>query len=451
MKIQDNKFAYGEHFQVKIIAACLLDQNYYNQYFDVIDYKYFDSQPLATIYKSFKQHYLKQGYIPTFDILGFMVTQIQNEVLRESCFAQLKRIYMSMKDKDLQFVKQRTAAFCKNQKLKEAIIESSKYIFAQDYQKIRTILDKALSVGQTNRSYIDYVQNFDKRYSPDQRKCVQTPWTVITQLMGGGLGRAQLGVIGAAQGVGKSWQLTQIGVRAMNLGLKVAHIGLQLTQQYAFQRYDAALFNMPFGQLVQKHEQIRHRVQKYQDQLKIKNFPPGTITVSTIKATLRLMIARGFTPNVLIIDYADLLRQDSKYRSNSLYEQQGQVYLELRALAKQFDIPVWTASQLNREATTANVVTNNMLSDSFKKGMHADFLFGMSRTLQDKTQGTCRFTVLKNRQGADGITFTGSFNSSTGKLQIYPPNSQMHRQVKQKMDSRETVIKQLIKQRLSEI
>lgn len=348
--MKDTKFAYGNAFQIKLISAILTDQTYYSQYFDIIDVNYFDSQPLCAIYNIILKYYLQYKTIPTFQVVGININDIKNQNIQQASFQQMKHIYMSMKDKDLQFVKDKTASFCKNQKLKQAIMQASELINSQDYDKIRHLIDKALQAGDKCNTYVDYVQNFEKRYAPDQRKTVETPWPLITELMNGGLGRRQIGVIVASAGVGKSWLLTAIGAHALKLGKKVAHIGLQLTQEYTLQRYDSVLSGIYFADLINNKQKVKNQIEKYEDCLKVQNFAANTVSTDKLRTTIQLMKARGFNPDIIIIDYADLLLQNigTARKSNNGYEQSGNVYLQMRALAFQFQIPIWSATQASR-------------------------------------------------------------------------------------------------------
>lgn len=83
--------------------------------------------------------------------------------------------------------------------------------------------------------------------------------------------------------------------------------------------------------------------------------------------------------------------------------------------------------------------------------MHSDFVISASRTMEDKVQGTARVSMLKSRQNSDGITFMAQFNSNNGKLEIFPPNTDMHFETKKKMDNKQTIHRQILSQRIKEI
>ncbi len=247
--------------------------------------------------------------------------------------------------------------------------------------------------------------------------------------------------------------MTAIGAEAIKLGKKVLHIGLELTEEYSLQRYDAVITGIPFCELTYNKDEIYKKIQKYSNLLKIQNFPPESITATTVRSTVQLLKARGFNPDLIIIDYAGLMREEhtKHLKSSNAYEEKGKVYIQLRALASEFDIPVWTADQLNRSAVDSEIVNGGMISDSFKKMMHADFVIGVSRTDVDKVQGTARVTIIKSRQGQDGITFTAKFNANIGKMEIFAPNSDNHFEAKKLMDEKEEVKRKLLKQKLAEI
>ena len=124
----------------------------------------------------------------------------------------------------------------------------------------------------------------------------------------------------------------------------------------------------------------------------------------------------GYKPDVIVVDYADLLLSGGK--SDLAYAEMGAVYIELRAMSSYLGIPCWTASQTNRTGINAEVIEADKIADSYLKVMNADFLMSLSRTKDDKTNHTARVHVMKNRFGADGMTFNCKMNTNIGVIEI---------------------------------
>jgi len=110
---------------------------------------------------------------------------------------------------------------------------------------------------------------------------------------------------------------------------------------------------------------------------------------------------RGIKPGLIIVDYADLLkpvtvRKEKRNELESIYE-------ELRALSQEFQCPIWTASQTNRSGLNAEVITMEQISEAFNKCFVADFIFTVSRTIEDKQNNKGKMFIAKNRNGPDGL------------------------------------------------
>ncbi len=134
------------------------------------------------------------------------------------------------------------------------------------------------------------------------------------------------------------------------------------------------------------------------------------------------MIAAGNKPDLVIVDYADLLLSHSN-KTDSTYAEQGGVYIDLRGMSGELGIPVWTASQTNRSAIDSEVIEADKIADSYAKVMNADFIMSLSRKAKDKLSNTARVHVMKNRFGQDGITFPAKMDTTHGTIDIYTATS----------------------------
>jgi hypothetical protein len=134
------------------------------------------------------------------------------------------------------------------------------------------------------------------------------------------------------------------------------------------------------------------------------------------------MIAAGNKPDLVIVDYADLLLSHSN-KTDSTYAEQGGVYIDLRGMSGELGIPIWTASQTNRSAIDSEVIEADKIADSYAKVMNADFIMSLSRKAKDKLSNTARVHVMKNRFGQDGITFPAKMDTTHGTLEVYTATS----------------------------
>ena len=152
-----------------------------------------------------------------------------------------------------------------------------------------------------------------------------------------------------------------------------------------------------------------------------------------------------FKPDVIVVDYADILKPISNYREKRL--NLGETYEHLRGMAGEFDVPVWTASQANRSSLEEEVIGADKVSEDYSKVMTADFVMSLSRKIEDKVANTGRIHIIKNRFGPDGLTFPATINTNTGYIQIYEANTQEGKQTQGKMDNAEEYMRKTLAQK----
>lgn len=119
---------------------------------------------------------------------------------------------------------------------------------------------------------------------------------------------------------------------------------------------------------------------------------------------------------MIIVDYGDLLKPVGSYREKR--NELESIYEGLRALAQEFECPIWTASQTNRSGLNAEVITMESISEAFSKCFVADMIFSVSRTIEDKNTNQGRIFVAKNRNGPDGLVFPIFMDTSRVKIKI---------------------------------
>ena len=125
---------------------------------------------------------------------------------------------------------------------------------------------------------------------------------------------------------------------------------------------------------------------------------------------------------MIIVDYGDLLRP-LRYLKEKRNELES-IYEELRAIASEYKCPVWTASQTNRSGLNAEVITMESSSEAFNKCFVADFIFTISRTIEDKIANGGRLFVAKNRNGPDGLIYPLLMDTSSVCIKVLEPSAE---------------------------
>jgi hypothetical protein len=228
----------------------------------------------------------------------------------------------------------------------------------------------------------------------------------------------------------------------MKKGTKVVHYTLELNEAYVGLRYDSVFTGLPNQNLKYHQEDVKSAIENIDGELVVKYFPTKTASVNTISAHLQKMRMMGKDFDMVVVDYADILRDTSN--AKEIRHALGNIYEDLRGLAGEFDIPVWTASQANRSALDEDVIEAQKVSESYQKIMTADFVVSLSRKVEDKIGNTGRFHIIKNRFGPDGITYPAKVNTNTGGVEIYESTSIGGKEQQKKIDNRDNLMKKML-------
>ena len=163
---------------------------------------------------------------------------------------------------------------------------------------------------------------------------------------------------------------------------------------------------------------MHNAVKDLEGRLIIKEYPTKSASTNTIKTHLESLKKRDIKVGMIIVDYADLLRPKIVNREKRM--ELESIYEELRGIAKENECPLWTASQTNRSGLNAEVITMESISEAFNKCFVADFIFSISRTIEDKAVNGGRIFIAKNRNGPDGLVYPIFMDTSAVKIEVLP-------------------------------
>lgn len=427
------------------------DKPFLQQISDLLEPDYMSSDASKWIAKTILDYHKQYKTTPTLDALKVHVESIELDILKTAVIMQLKDIMTYLDADDVQFVKDQFLNFCKNQKLKNAILESVELLKGGKYDEIKANIDNAMKAGSDRNIGHEYNENIDERYEANVRHPVETPWEVVNEIMDGGLGKGELGVFVAPAGIGKSMALVSIAAAAVERGLNVVYYTMELAEGYVGSRFDSYYTNIPSQDLKFHIDEVKEAVGKLKGNLIIKYYPTKTATVGTLTAHLEKCLMQGFKPDIVLVDYADLLRE-TNVSSNKRHDQAlGSIYEDLRGLSGTYGFPVWTASQANRSALEDDIIGAEKIAESYSKVMIADFVVSLSRKTTDKISGTGRWHVIKNRFGPDGLTFPSKMNMSVCKINIFAENTIEGIDTKKTMANHEEVLKSTLRNKFQEL
>ena len=413
---------YGHDFQIKVISSLLTHKEFLTNIHDIISTDYFENQAQKWVIQEVLRYYDKYHTTPSLDILKVELQKVDNDVLQLSIKEQLKLAFVSS-DEDLAYVQEEFTNFCRNQQLKKALMSSVDLLKAGDFDGIRYIVDNALKAGQDKNLGHEYIKDIEERYRENSRRTLPTPWKKINNILQGGLGNGDFGLIFGSPGGGKSWSLVALGGYAVRMGYNVIHYTLELGEDYVGKRYDAFFTGISVSDIHQFKSKVEEVIPNLEGKLIIKEFPTGRATMSTIESHIKKVEGLGVKADLVIIDYVDLLSSGRKNRERK--DEIDDIYTSTKGLARELDIPIWSVSQVNRAGANDDIIEGDKAAGSYDKLMITDFSMSLSRKKEDKVKGTGRFHIMKNRYGQDGITFAVKANVTTGHFEVHNYNTDL--------------------------
>ena len=370
-------------------------------------------------------------------------------ILKEQVVEFLHRLRSNPDMGDQQYVKDKSLDFCKRQAFKEALEKSVELIATDKFESVVGLMKEAVSVGMANSTGHDFFEDMEARFVKSNRAVCPTGLKRLDShdILRGGLGKGEIGVVTANTGVGKSHWLTCVGANAMRHGKNVIHYTFELSEEAVGLRYDSNLCNIPSNEVCDRKDEV---TSSYEDcelgRLIIKEYPTGTASVITIRNHLDKLLLKNFKPSVIIVDYADIMRSTRSY--DSLRHELKLVYEELRNLAMELNVPVWTASQANRDSANSDIVGLENMSEAYGKAMVADVVISLSRKPAEKATGAGRLYIAKNRAGRDGLVFPINIDTARSTIEILDEN---HLTLNEAVSQDEGDLKKILKKKWNEV
>ena len=212
-----------------------------------------------------------------------------------------------------------------------------------------------------------------------------------------------------------------------------------MNENYVGLRYDSIFSGVTTSNIKYYKDEVTNKISKLPGKLLIKYFPTKAASVQTLASHLKQIEISGVNIDMVVVDYADILMPTGNFKEKR--HALGNIYEDLRGLAGELEIPIWTASQANRSALEEDVIGADKVAEDYSKVMTADFVMSMSRKVEDKIANTGRFHVIKNRFGIDGITYPATINTNIGQVQIFEGSSQFGKDTQSKMNNSEEFLR----------
>ena len=418
-------FTFDKSFQEKIVQAMIMDRVWAVQFAEVVSIQYFQFAYLRLIADRYLSYQKSFKEFPSLDLLKtLIIDELKSEkdmLLRQQIQAFLIKIVKNENLGDLPYVKEKSLDFCKRKSLEIALEKSVHLIATDNYDRVVTVIKEALAAGMATNTGLSLETDIAARYSETFRNAVKTGIPALDDrtILNGGLGAGEIGTVIALSGHGKSHILTQFGAEALLQGKNVVHYSFELRERSVGVRYDSYLCGINSLECMHNVEKVQKMYEENKDilgKLIIKEFPTRSATVVTLRNHIERLSLTGFKPDLVLVDYSGIMRSTEKYDLPRMELQR--IFEELRGLAQELDVPLWTATQSNKEAANADFIDMTNMAESYGQSHACDVILGFHRKAALKATGMGTLFIAKNRAGMDGIKYQVHIDTAQSRLRV---------------------------------
>lgn len=408
------KLDFDERFQGNIVRLLHQDHGFAEAALEYLKPTLFENPVHAWVVRQMAQGLRLNGSIPDALVLrnerrkaeGMGIIRKEDRAAYRSWLTKLSRPVPNRT-----YIKKELQQFVKHQSIKGFMLEALDLLPKHDFDAIDKLMTSAMSVDITgdyslgSRPGATYMRRIREREEV-KSDGITTGIAELDRLMvRGGLTQKQLGCCIAPTGRGKTNFLINLAASAVLEGIPTLYITLELDEDTIMTRMDARFTGVPLKSLRDSAQEVRDEWRKMKSRVKnnliVKEFPAGTTTVGMIRQHIRMLERQAFYPKLVVIDYADLLKASVQFTDSS-YETQGQVYVDLIGMLAELKLVGWTATQGNRKSMSDDAkgeVDLSMVADSMKKAFLAFVVVGIAQSLKEKKFKKGRLAILKNRNG----------------------------------------------------
>ena len=389
--------------------------------------EYFSDISERVVFETISAYFTKYNVPPSHAALEIELQNLSVAQEQHEAVLQIAEEIRTGDDKvNAEWLLETTEDFCKDRALHNAIYEAIMISNGENEHLSKTsipdILGEALAVSFDTNIGHDYLEDAQKRLEYYKNPIHKTPFHIdlLNTITNGGVERKTANCLAAGTGVGKSMLLCDLSANYLKDGLNVLYISMEMSEEKIAHRIDANLLNKNLDEFNAEldDEEFLSKVEKlkssYTGKLRIKEYPNGSAHAGHFRHLLREMKQKeNFIPDVVCIDYMNICASARmKDRANG-YAYVKSICEELRALAQEFNIILWTATQLNRDGNNNSDADITNVSESFGGPMTFDFLLGLLLTEELAAIKQMKCAQFKNRYGdkTKYSTFTIGFDT----------------------------------------
>ena len=415
-----------------IISSLFFNEDYTRKVLPFIKEEYFGNRVEQLLYGEIFKFVEKYNNLPTKDAM--LIELGQRKDINEEELNHLKDYVNQIEntEPDVKWLTETTEKFCKDRAVHNAVLSGIKILDGKDKKQtaeaIPHILSDALAVSFDKSVGHDYIEDADDRFKwyHTKEKRYQFDLDYMNRITKGGVPSKTLNIALAGTGVGKSLFMCHLASSYLLQGLNVLYITLEMAEERIAERIDANLLDVTMEDLHDMPKQlyegkITKLREKTQGQLVIKEYPTASAHSGHFKSLMNeLALKKSFRPDVIFIDYLNICAS-SRFKGGNIssYFYVKAIAEELRGLAVEFNVPIFSATQTTRTGYVSTDIGLEDTSESFGLPATADFMFALISNEELEALGQMKVKQLKNRYNDPSINRAFIIGVDRAKMRLY--------------------------------
>ena len=394
--------------------------------------EFFQERDEEFLYKQIKEYFLKYQTPPTPEALIIDIDEMEgvDQQLISDTMVLIREIKEDKSETPHEWLVDSTEEWCKDRAVYNGVMNSISIIQDKEGQQglIPDILRDALSVSFDSNIGHDFIEDWDARYEFMHTEEERLPFDLelMNKITKGGLPKKTLNICMAGTGVGKSLFMCHLASSYLLQGLNVLYITLEMAEERIAERIDANLLDVTMEDLHDMPQQlyegkITKLSEKTQGQLVIKEYPTASAHSGHFKSLMNeLALKKSFRPDVIFIDYLNICAS-SRFKGGNIssYFYIKAIAEELRGLAVEFNVPIFSATQTTRTGYVSTDIGLEDTAESFGLPATADFMFALQSNEELEQLGQMKVKQLKNRYNDPAMFRSFIVGVDRAKMKLY--------------------------------
>jgi archaellum biogenesis ATPase FlaH len=422
----------NERIELTILRNFFFNEDYTRKALPFVKTDYFTNRIERLLYEEIDKFVQQYKNLPTKETI--LIEFGRRKDVNDEEVKLIKELVNSFNDEktDLQWLLDTTEKFCKDRAVHNAVLSGIKILDGKDNQRqpeaIPSILSEALAVSFDNHIGHDYIGDAESRFDWYHTKEKRYPFDLnfFNKITKGGVPSKTLNIALAGTGVGKSLFMCHCASNFLTQGQNVLYITLEMAEERIAERIDANLMDVTMDDLHDMPKQLYDNKMaklrsKTTGQLIIKEYPTASAHSGHFRALMNeLSLKKSFKPDVVFVDYLNICAS-SRFKGGNIssYFYIKAIAEELRGLAVEFNLPIFSATQTTRTGFVSTDIGLEDTSESFGLPATADFMFALMSNEELESLGQMKVKQLKNRYNDPGMNRAFIVGVDRAKMRLY--------------------------------